>query len=186
MYNKLHLGCGYRKIHGYINVDGCKDVHPDVVSDCRLLPQFEYQTIQTIYACHIFEHFKPSEANGILRRWFDLLVPGGVLRLSVPDLEAISKYYMLTKDLSSLQHLLYGDQKDDFNYHYVGYDETTLTKLLNAVGFRSVERYDWRDTEHFYVDDYSQSYLPKISYATRRSSGKIDGTLVSLNLQAIK
>ena len=183
---KLHLGCGKRKIHGYINIDGCKDVQPDMVADCRLLPKFQDNTIQTIYACHVFEHFKPSEAQGILRRWFDLLVPGGILRLSVPDFEAISKYYLLNKDLSCLQHLLYGDQKDDFNYHYVGYDETTLTRLLNSVGFYGVKRYDWRDTEHFYVDDYSQCYLPEIAYTTRRANGKIKGQLVSLNLEAQK
>jgi len=46
------------------------------------------------------------------------------------------------------------------------------------VGFKEVVRYDWRKTEHFYVDDYSQAYLPHMD--------KTNGKLMSLNVEAIK
>ena len=46
------------------------------------------------------------------------------------------------------------------------------------MGFERVARYDWRDTEHAEIDDYSQAYVPHMD--------KENGTLVSLNVQAYK
>jgi hypothetical protein len=49
--------------------------------------------------------------------------------------------------------------------------------LLQA-GFSEVRRWDWRNTEHSEVDDYSQAHLPHMD--------KENGRLMSLNLEAIK
>jgi len=57
-------------------------------------------------------------------------------------------------------------------------DITSITVELKAVGFERVARYDWRDTEHAEIDDYSQAYVPHMD--------KDNGTLVSLNVQAYK
>jgi len=46
------------------------------------------------------------------------------------------------------------------------------------VGFRHIRRYDWRATDHAWLDDFSQAYLPHLD--------KERGTLVSLNVEAIK
>ena len=54
----------------------------------------------------------------------------------------------------------------------------TLKRDLLDIGFKSVERYNWKDTEHFYVDDYSQAYLPHMD--------KANGLLMSLNVEATK
>ena len=53
-----------------------------------------------------------------------------------------------------------------------------MTRDLKSVGFRDVKRYDWKKTEHFYIDDYSQAYLPHMD--------KIRGNLMSLNVEAVK
>jgi hypothetical protein len=41
-----------------------------------------------------------------------------------------------------------------------------------------VSKYDWRDTEHSELDDFSQSYLPHMD--------KDNGKLMSLNIEAVK
>jgi len=46
------------------------------------------------------------------------------------------------------------------------------------MGFCDVRVYDWKSTEHFYVDDYSQAYLPHMD--------KTNGKLMSLNVEATK
>ena len=84
----------------------------------------------------------------------------------------------MTNDFKSVQALFYGGQKYDFDFHYHAWSEDTLTEALLNTGFEKVERYDWSKTEHFYVDDYSQSYLPHMD--------KKNGKLMSLNIQAIK
>ena len=43
---------------------------------------------------------------------------------------------------------------------------------------KDVKRYDWRDTEHAEFDDHSQAYLPHMD--------KENGTLISLNIEAVK
>jgi hypothetical protein len=49
---------------------------------------------------------------------------------------------------------------------------------MEEAGFKNVKRYDWKKTEHFYVDDYSQAYLPHMD--------KLNGKLMSLNVEATK
>lgn len=183
---KLHLGCFHKKIHGFTNIDIREDVEPDLVDNVFELNKAEDNSVDLIYVCHVLEHATRDESKKALKRWHEVLKPGGILRVAVPDLEACFEYYMATKDLDILQSMLYGSQKHPYDFHYMGWDEKTLTRDLKNAGFSSVNRYDWRETDHFYIDDYSQCYLPKISYATRRIEGKIEGKLVSLNLEAIK
>ena len=183
---KLHLGCFNRKIHGYINIDIREDVEPDVVDDVFVLSNFEKESVDEIYVCHVLEHASRENSKKALTRWYEILKPNGIIRISVPDLEAMFEYYLNTKDLKSISHLLYGSQRHAYDFHYTGWDEQTLKKDLLEIGFSQAERYNWQETEHFYIDDYSQCYLPKISYSSRRIGSAIDGKLVSLNIKAIK
>ncbi len=182
---KLHLGCGKKKIHGYTNVDAVMGA--DIVDDCGVLGKFENNSASVIYNCHLLEHFKRDDILKVLTRWYDILAPDGVLRISTPDFRAITECYLVNGDIQPFLHMLNGDQKDEWNNHYVLFDEKYLTEVLRTVGFRDIKRYDWREIEDtYFIDDYSQSYWPAISYKTRRMDGEIGGKLLSLNIQAIK
>lgn len=183
---KLHLGCFKKKIHGFINVDIREDVEPDVVDDILTLTKFGSDSADLIYACHVLEHTSREGSMKALARWFEVLKVGGTLRISVPDIKASCEYYLENGDLRVLQAMFYGSQKHPYDFHYNGWDQKTLTEDLEKIGFKNVRLYDWRNTEHFFVDDYSQCYLPKMSYSTRRPDGVIDGKLVSLNVEADK
>ena len=181
---KLNLGCGDKKIHGFINVDGRADTNPDIVCDISNISK-AFRDVDLIYACHVLEHF-PKTANSfyqttyldILADWFTALKPGGILRLSVPDMQAVLERYQHTKNLTEVMSFLYGGQKYDFDFHFCGWDFELLESVLLEIGFKSVKRYDWRKTEHAFVDDYSQAYLPGMMKET--------GKLMSLNVEAIK
>lgn len=56
---KLNLGCGTKKLEGYINIDKAASVHPDKVIDLELghLP-FKDNSVDEIYAEHTLEHIK--------------------------------------------------------------------------------------------------------------------------------
>lgn len=181
---KLNLGCGDRKIHGFINVDARPDLNPDEVCDVTLIHE-KFKNADLIYACHVLEHFpnkpfeyQPRTWEDVLKSWHQALKEGGILRLSVPDIKAACEHYLRTNDFQSVQAFFYGGQKYDFDFHYHGWSEETLTKALLGVGFREVRLYDWQKTEHYYVDDYSQAYLPHMD--------KANGKLMSLNIEAIK
>lgn len=183
---KLHLGCYQKKIYGYVNVDIRPEVKPDMVADVFVLPDVQLESVEVIYACHVLEHATFEKARLAMARWYALLKPKGILRLAVPDLEAVFAYYHETCDLDELRSFIYGSQKHPYDVHYTGWDFNSLCEDLAAIGFKDIKRYDWRTTEHFYIDDYSQCYMPQISYKSRRPNDTIGGTLLSLNVEAIK
>jgi hypothetical protein len=181
---KLNLGCGDRKIHGFVNIDARKEVCPDKVLDITRIDEY-YADVELIYACHVLEHFpktaftfQPTTYKEVLQSWYNCLADGGVLRLAVPDFRAVCAHYNKTGDLEVLHTLLYGGQKYDFDFHYHTWDYPALKKDLHEVGFKKVNSYCWQETEHSYIDDYSQAYLPHMDKAT--------GRLMSLNVEAAK
>jgi predicted SAM-dependent methyltransferase len=174
---KLYIGCGHKRIHGFKHIDIDPNVQPDIVDDCRLT-RLKYTDIEYIYTCHTFEHLQRREAQTVLDVWYHALRPGGMLRISVPDFQAIAEYYICYKDLSVLQNMLHGDLKNEFQVHYASYDEKTLTAMLVKVGFKDIKRYDPRKTEHGYIDDLANARLPHMDLA--------NGKLMSLNLECIK
>jgi predicted SAM-dependent methyltransferase len=174
---KLHVGCGHKKIPGYVNVDANPDVKPDVI-DTFDLQLFQENSISCLYCCHAIEHLPRELLYKTLYRWNDLLIKDGVLRLSVPDFEAICKYYTLHQNLPLLKCLIWGDQSNNYQHHYNGFDFESLKSDLQSCGFRRIKRYDWRETEHAYIDDYSSAYLPR--------DAKNDGMLMSLNVECLK
>lgn len=175
---RLQLGCCDRKMPGFINVDIRGDQNPDVECDISQINSM-FKDVDLIYSSHVLEHFKRDEFMNVLREWYKTLKPGGVLRLSVPCIEALCKEYLETGVLNRmLLGLLYGDQGSEYSYHYHIWDYKTLSKDLKDVGFKFVQRWDWREVDHSYIDDHSQAYLPHMD--------KLNGRLMSLNVEAIK
>lgn len=175
---KLHLGCGMKKIHGFVNIDALRAVHPDSVQDVFSLPRVKNGSVDLLYACHVLEHSDRKTCAGVLSRWFKVLKRGGIIRVAVPDIEAAMKWYLVHGDLREIAGFLWGGQRNSYDHHGVGWDFKELERLLHEVGFVDVHRYDWRKTEHAYIDDYSQAYLPHMD--------KERGMLMSLNIEATK
>lgn len=158
--------------------------HIDHRSDIRHLPMFPDASADLLYSCHALEYFDRVEALEVLREWRRVLKPGGVLRLAVPDFEALVQVYRKYGDLNKVHGPLYG--RIDIStpsgpsrlYHRTTYDFEALRSLLESVGYRSVRRYDWRKTIHKDYDDFSQAYVPHMD--------KDHGILISLNVEATK
>lgn len=177
---KLSIGCGKCYLppsEGWTNLDLFSSVQADVYADMSSLP-FEKNYFDLIYASHVLEHCHRHMILATLSHWRDLLRPGGILRLAVPNFEAVCKYYEKTGDLKVLMGLLYGGQNHPKNTHNIIFDETTLARDLFRVGFHQPKLWDWRTTEHSKYDDFSQCYLPHMD--------KDKGMLMSLNMEATK
>jgi predicted SAM-dependent methyltransferase len=178
---KLHLGCGAKYIPGFYHVDIIDGPHIDRCGHVDDLTFLGDGVVDLLYACHVLEHFGRYEVETVLREWHRVLRGGGVLRLSVPDFAAVVKMYGsegLGDGMSGLIGLVSGGQRTPYDFHKMIFDEPLLTALLRRVGFADVRHWDWRHTEHTYIDDYSQAYLPHLD--------KKRGQLMSLNLEAVK
>ncbi|MBI3481088.1 MAG: methyltransferase domain-containing protein [Nitrosomonadales bacterium] len=163
-----------------MHVDAQPAPHVDIVGPVERLPMSD-DSVSLIYASHVLEHFGRYAYKAVLKEWFRVLRPGGVLRLSVPDFAACAAIYYehgLADGLSGLVGLIIGGQRNEHDFHKMIFDEDFLRRDLLEVGFREVRRWDWRTTEHNNIDDYSQAYLPHLN--------KEQGRLMSLNLEAMK
>jgi predicted SAM-dependent methyltransferase len=175
---KLHIGCGKKYLSGYKHLDVIPYEHVDFECDARKLDIIETGSVSEIYACHIMEHVERNEVVGVLREWYRVLEPKGVIRIAVPDFESIAQEYLANRDLSRFQGLLYGGQTYDYNFHHVAFDFSSFKGLLESAGFVGVERYEWQAFLPENYDDYSRAYLPHMDFD--------NGRLMSLNLIARK
>jgi len=178
---RLHLGCGRRFIPGFVHVDVAEFAHIDYRRPIEDLAVFEDRSADLIYCCHAFEYFDRSEAPKVLREWKRVLKTGGILRLAVPDFAALVEVYHRSGDIARILGPLYGRIEVNASapsilYHRTTYDFSSLRSTLEAAGFTSVRRYDWRTTSHNDVDDFSQAYFPHMD--------KEHGLLTSLNVEA--
>jgi predicted SAM-dependent methyltransferase len=172
---KLHLGCGKRFLPGFIHVDAVDYPHIDHVSTIDNLSFLPDESVDLIYNCHVLEHFKRREVGRVLREWYRVLKPGGVLRTSVPDFAALCEVYSRHQDLGLVIGPLFGRQDYLYNIHYNVFDLASLARELKAAGFADIRSYRWQDTEHADIDDYSQAYVPHMEKQT--------GLLISLNVE---
>ncbi len=176
---KLHIGCGKRNLAGYMHYDIRKiDEHIDFVGQAEDLSQFGDESAEEIYACHLLEHFGRWKSDAVLKEWNRVLKKGGILRIAVPDFEAVVKEYTASHNLKNLMGLLYGGQDYEYNYHFEAFDFDYLKSKLLSNGFDCIKRYDWRQFLPGGYDDCSRAYLPHMDAE--------HGRLMSLNVMAVK
>lgn len=175
---KLHLGCGKRYIEGWTHVDAIQYDHIDFVAPIDNLHFISSNSVELIYASHVLEHFHRPAVQNVLMEWYRTLKPNGCLRLAVPDFRALAMLYNHHQDIEIVKGPICGRQDHKYNFHYNIFDQESLTYLLENIGFVNCRLWDWKDTEHSRIDDFSQAYYPHMD--------KENGLLVSLNIEAFK
>jgi hypothetical protein len=74
--------------------------------------------------------------------------------------------------------LLYGGQRDQYDFHKITFDFASLKAALELAGFKDVKRYNFNEFLPEGFDDWSRSYLPHMDFE--------HGRLMSLNVTAVK
>jgi predicted SAM-dependent methyltransferase len=166
----------------WIHIDGDAENFDHIDHHDITKLKFGSDTVDLIYASHVISYFDATEVLDVLQEWKRVLKPGGILRLAVPDFRAIAKlYYIQGHMLDRFIGPLYGKMQmySKTIYHKMVYDEESLRYLLlTDLQFKSCDLWNWQDVSHGHFDDHSQAYLPHMD--------KERGTLISLNIEAIK
>jgi predicted SAM-dependent methyltransferase len=158
---RLHLGAGPVRLPGWLNSDL---ISGDIQLDAgRRLPlpsgRFDFA-----FGEHLVEHLAPARAELMLTEVHRVLRPGGVLRLTTPDLKRVIAIYedrnpvvsreTYARYLNGLTGKRYDQPAQILNDllrlwgHRYLYDEEDLSARLRAAGFSDVVRREPGQSEH--------------------------------------
>jgi predicted SAM-dependent methyltransferase len=106
---------------------------------------------RAVYSSHMLEHLAPEEARCFLREVRRVLVPGGIVRLAVPDIARLAHTYLRDGDadvfvastfLATEKPRTLGERLRAVvvgpRHHQWMYDGKSLEKLLREGGFSKV------------------------------------------------
>lgn len=173
MNRRLHIGGAVAR-KGWEVFDARPAEHVDHVGDARDLSRFAEGTFAELYASHVLEHFDyKDQLEQVLAEWHRVLAPGGVLRLSVPDLDILAHLLLRRHQLDinerfQVMRMIFGGHTHEFDYHYVGLNQDFLAAYLDRAGFCNLQRVG----RHGLFPDCSESV--------------VGGAPISLNLNAYK
>lgn len=161
---KLHVGCGPYSLEGWLNADiDLKRGNVDIFLDAREPLPFEEGQFHFVFAEHLLEHLGFDEGRRFLKEVSRVLKPGGVVRISTPDLEFLLRYYSDSSHEADRYTEYHGREflrtevrsralvVSNFFYdfgHRVIYDWDLLVKVLEEAGLRGVERRQVGESPH--------------------------------------
>jgi ubiquinone/menaquinone biosynthesis C-methylase UbiE len=126
-------------------VDIRREVQPDILASLEDLWIFPDSTISEVYFCHGPEHLSERDIEKCIRDIRRMMIPGGILRLAMPDFNGLVKLYLDGKvTLGEIRPALYGGQEYPENTHFSAWDFKSFSYLLSKCGFSDIEVYDPR------------------------------------------
>jgi len=148
---RLQIGCGPCAVPGWINADRRPGPGVDLCADLRDGLPLPDACIDYAVAMHVLQDLPWPALPGVLAELRRVLVPGGTLRLGLPDLDrAIDAYrhgdptyfHVPDRDAASIgaklvtQLIWYGSVRTPFCFGFAH-------ELLERAGFRAVRRCDY-------------------------------------------
>jgi ubiquinone/menaquinone biosynthesis C-methylase UbiE len=213
----LNLGCGQNRPSGWVNTDSSLNsllqklplFHNIAIQllksveyssnaeymDLRKPWRFSDNSVDVVYASHLFEHLSLSYAQQFLTKSYRVLKSGGVIRLVVPDLYQLAQIYIdsyKSKDTRAASNFLYWTNlfqentypdhlspivkainlwQDYPHQHKYMYDFLSLEKTLLQAGFVDLQESSCAQSQ----------YIPEIKQVEHNSEG-----VASIYLEARK
>ena len=145
---KIHFGCGYNRLDGWINVDLDRTCKLDLISDLRQNLPFKSQSADYIHSEDFVDQLELEKAYHFFKECHRILKEDGVMRVLTPDVHQFAKRYIQgDKGLLKLWDeqigllLMTRSLCEVFNLgmrlggHTFLYDGETLAYVLKECGF---------------------------------------------------
>lgn len=153
----------------YLNVDVVPMPQVDLVFDITRRFPVPDDAIAEIVSIATLEHLRKPHVDHVLGEFFRILRPGGLLRVSTPDMEAIARAILDSDDLARINQHLFGkfkgDATEDLDLHKWMYPAGAMMEQLRLIGFTDVGQ---RPMEEIGMHDARLNYL----IAARKPSGE--------------
>ena len=171
---KLHLGCGTKKLDGWVNVDSVKACQPDVVHDLSAPLPYADQSADEIMAHGVLEHFDKYARCTLMADWVRVLKVGGRLELGVPDFEKLLVKIKKFKAFDDFVDTLFGENLWEskiyighFGNHKWGYSKQSLRDFLKRFGIEQVKvetqglniYFEGKKVRHLSTDELDQMMI---------------------------
>jgi len=145
MTRRLHIG-GTIKSDGWEVLNANPAPYVDHVGNANDLSDFPDNTFAEIYASHVVEHLDYiRELKDTLTEWNRVLVPGGKIFISVPDLDVLAGLILEKNKLTideryHVMRMIFGGHVDKYDYHVVGLNQEFLASFLHVSGYVNIRR----------------------------------------------
>jgi SAM-dependent methyltransferase len=168
---RLNVGCGPRHMPGWLNADLNMGPGIDLVGDIRTGLNLDTDSIHYMVAMHMLQDLPYPDIPVVLRELKRVLIPGGVLRLGLPDLDKAIRAYIAgdhgyfhvpdgdgraigTKLVTQI--IWYGSVRTPFTFD-------CIEELLVREGFHQVHRCEFGQTESAYPEIVQLDNRPRES-----------------------
>lgn len=148
---QLNLGSGPQRIPGWINVD-ILGMGADLYWDLRRGIPFPDESVRAVFLEHVLEHFRADHVLRILEECHRALVPGGIVRVGVPDFGRYMESYAGDREFVERLRpgrptpLLAVAEVALYHGHRSIWDGETLALVIDEVGFSEVEVRNFGDS----------------------------------------
>ncbi|MCG2659083.1 MAG: methyltransferase domain-containing protein [Kiritimatiellae bacterium] len=105
---------------------------------------FADQCADVVYSSHFIEHLTRYDGAKLLADVFRVLKPGGLCRISVPDLAFALSLYPADTHRMLDKYFFIDDNGSYFARHKCMYDYTLMKATLEQAGFKAVSRCAYR------------------------------------------
>ena len=160
---KLNLGCGKDYKEGWINIDNNSDKNIEKLDINWNLAKgipFKDDSVDFIFNEHFLEHLTVEEGQIFLKECKRVLKNGGIMRISMPDLERSMKDYFnpnwKTDNKATFEKfkLNYKTRAEKTNCafrrwgHKWLYDREELERRLKEAGYRQIKFCELRQSDY--------------------------------------
>lgn len=137
---KLNLGCGVVYRPGYLNIDKFNNLVADKICNADDLT-FKLNSVDTIEAFHLIEHFDYIYSKYVLSEWFRVLKPAGILIIETPNLEESFKKFKFSnlENKKTTLQWIYGIDSPGMQ-HKTGFTFGLIKSLLEEIGFEKISK----------------------------------------------
>ncbi len=143
---RLHVGAGRERLEGWLNLDIQDLPGVDVVAD--VTEGLHFHDVEAIYAEHFLEHLRIDRAIDFLVECHRVLVPGGWLRLSTPNLDWVwLTHYATAAPAEEKERRALGTNRAFHGWrHQFLWNRELLGRALGACGFDDVTWCRWGES----------------------------------------
>jgi predicted SAM-dependent methyltransferase len=161
---KLHLGCGWNLLPGWLNMDYLPESRDALYLDARRPFFFRDETFDYILSEHMIEHISYRDGLNMLGECHRILKRRGKIRISTPDLAFLIELYRADKSSLQQQYVVWANRTfvqhapedsevfvinnfmRDWGHTFI-YDVNTLATAMESAGFTDISKHNLRQSK---------------------------------------